>query len=61
MEEDIQSTTTDKMNAARRWFLKLLIVVIAFVISVMLGIPFIRALVASRLQKGNNPGTRLPT
>ena len=48
MEEDTRSTTPDKAGATRRRFLKLLIAVITFFISIVLGIPFIKSLIASK-------------
>lgn len=48
MEEDTQSVTPDKMNTARRWFLKLIVAVTTFLISVILGVPLLRSLIVSK-------------
>ena len=48
MQEESQPLSTDKFSAARRMFLKLLIGIMTFFMSVLLGIPFIRALIAPR-------------
>jgi menaquinol-cytochrome c reductase iron-sulfur subunit len=48
MKEELQPISTDKFSAARRKFLKLLIGIMTFFMSVLLGIPFIRALIAAR-------------
>lgn len=50
MQEDTQPTSPEKTASTRRGFLKLLIAVTAFLISVILGVPFIRGLVPSRLR-----------
>lgn len=48
MQEEPQPLSVDKFSAARRRFLKFLIGIMTFFMSVLLGIPFIRALITSR-------------
>jgi menaquinol-cytochrome c reductase iron-sulfur subunit len=48
MEENIQAGMSDKPGATRRTFLKMLIMVITFFTSLILGIPFVRSLIVSK-------------
>jgi menaquinol-cytochrome c reductase iron-sulfur subunit len=48
MQEEQQPVLTEKLSIARRKFLKLLIGILTFFIGVLLGIPFIRALIVPK-------------
>ena len=52
MQEESQPLSTDKFSNARRTFLKLLIAILTSFTGILLGIPFIRALVVTKFQIG---------
>ena len=50
-EEEQQHILTEKFSTSRRSFLKVLVGIITFFIGVILGLPFIRALIVPKFQK----------
>ena len=59
MQEESQPLSADKFSAARRMFLKLLIGTMTFFLSVLLGIPFIRALITPRFKTAQQTWDRV--
>jgi len=54
MEDENKATMTEQFDTARRKFLKIFTGILAAVVGVVLGIPFIRSLLGSRFVPGKN-------